>query len=388
MLFPLGTDRPLRRRTVVTYALLAVNVAIFLAQVALEASSPERYEDWLNQLMVSRDAFAWWQLITASFLHLGWMHIAGNSLFLWVFGPNIEDRLGKLGFLAFYILGGMAAMGLHLLASRNPAAGASGSIAALTGAYLIMFPRTNIKVFSLWGMVGVTWIAAWWFIGFSIVWDIVGQAAGSVGVMSRTAHAAHLGGYMFGAAVAYALLAFRLVPREPYDLFTSSRQAFRRQQFKAAGLDAARKIQGKVGPSEVPAHVQQAQDELARARSAVGDSIAAGDMASAAAAYKKLADTYGHLPKAACLSRDKQYQLANHLCAVGDYASAAYAYERFLEAYPKDAEAPAIRLLLGRLNARHLNDPIRAKALLTEAAAGLWDEKSRAMVKAELEALG
>ncbi len=106
------------------------------------------------------------------------------------------------------------------------------------------------------------------------------------------------------------------------------------------------------------------------------------------AAYKKLADTYGHLPKAACLSRERQYNLANHLYAAGDYPSAAYAYERFLECYPKDSEAPAIRLLLGRLNARHLNDPVRAKALLTEAVSGLWDEQTKAMAKAELDALG
>lgn len=376
----------------VTYVLVAVNIAIFLAQVAMEAASPDEYAELLDKLMVSRHGFAWWQLITASFLHLGWMHIAGNSLFLWVFGPNIEDRLGKIGYLAFYILGGAAAMGMHLAASKNPAAGASGSIAALTGAYLIMFPKTNIKVFVLWGMVGVTWVSAWWFIGLSIIWDLAGQASGATGV----AHAAHLGGDVFGAIVAYALLGLKLVPREPYDLFTSSRQAYRRQQFKAANAEATQQVKAKVGrglgsgagPASVPSHVLEAQEELARARAAVSDLMSKGDMPGAVAAYKKLADTYGHLPKAACLSRERQYNLANHLYAAGDYPSAAYAYERFLECYPKDSEAPAIRLLLGRLNARHLNDPVRAKALLTEAVSGLWDEQTKAMAKAELDALG
>lgn len=384
MLFPLGTDRSLRHRTVVTYALLVANVAIFLGQQAIMASNPDDYLRLMSKFMVSRGEFSWWQLVTASFLHLGWWHLAGNSLFLWVFGPNIEDRFGRFGFLVMYIVGGAAAMGGHLAVSQNPAAGASGSVAALTGAYLIMFPRTNIKVFSLWGYVGVTWVAAWWFIGFSIVWDIVGAASGARGV----AYGAHLAGYLFGAGVAYGLLAVRLLPREPFDLFSASRQAARRTQFRAAARQTQTRIQAKVGSGGVSEQEAAAQQALSDARARVGALIVAGDLTGAAGAYRSLADTYGHLPRAACLPREKQYELANHLYVMKDYASAAYAYERFLECYPKDPESPSIRFLLGRINARELNDPVRAKVLLAEAVQGLWDDQTREMAKAELESLG
>jgi outer membrane protein assembly factor BamD (BamD/ComL family) len=116
--------------------------------------------------------------------------------------------------------------------------------------------------------------------------------------------------------------------------------------------------------------------------------LGTGQLAEAAAAYKRLADEHPTSGGLTTLSRKSQYDLANHFYATGDHAAAVYAYERFLEAYPKDPEAAHIRLLLGRVNARYLNDPVRAKALLIEAIAGLRDEDSRAMAKKELEALG
>lgn len=381
MLFPLGTDRPLRSRTVVTYALLAANILIFLAQFSIQRTDPNRLEHLLNTFMVCRHAFHWWQLISASFLHADWWHLAGNALFLWTFGPNLEDRFGKLWFLLFYLLGGAAAMLAHIAVSHSPALGASGSIAACTGAYLIMFPRTNIKVYGIfWGSAGFAWIAAWWIIGLGIVWDIAGGLSG----FGRVAHGAHLGGTTFGAAISFFLLWRKIIPREPYDLFTHTRQAYRRSLFRSAQSEFQRTVHSKVGSASAS---QPAQDELSKARASVTAFVSAGDFAGATAAYKKLADTYGHLPRAACLGRDKQLDLANAMYRQGDFVSAAYAYERFLEAFAKDPQAPEIRLLLGRLIARHLNDPVRAKSLLKLAYETLWDEKTKALAKDELDAL-
>lgn len=421
MLIPLGTDRPLRRRTVVTWVLLAISVAMFAAQIIMQFSVRDAIDQGWSlgpiedrfalsrvgsqdvtfpdaqdpdaPIVVRWSGFRWWTLVTYAFLHGSWWHLAGNMLFLWVFGPNIEDRFGRLGFTVFYLLGAAAAGGLQiLLQPLSVVVGASGAIAACTGAYLIMFPRATVKAFSLLFVLGMVQLPAWWFIGFSIVWDLVAQGSGA---RTGVAHLAHLGGYGFGAAVAFALLGLKLLPREPYDVFSMTRQAYRRQQIRSAvgATEQASKRrwdQAKTSPApNSRAAEQQARtDALASARAEIVRLMSTGDLTAAAAAYKKLAEQFDVREGGTTLSRRHQYDLAGHYFTTGDHAAAVYAYERFLETYPRDPEAPQIRLLLGRMNARYLNDPVRAKALITEALAGLRDEVSRDMARKELEALG
>lgn len=421
MLIPLGTDRPLRRRTVVTWVLLSISVAMFAAQIitrysvrdglgqgwsigpieARLALSRPGSQDVIPPGAAAPDApvvhrwsgFRWYTLLTYAFLHGSWWHLAGNMLFLWVFGPNIEDRFGRLGFTAFYLLGGAVAGGLQiLLEPHSIVVGASGAIAACTGAYLIMFPRAVVRAFSLLFVLGMVQLPAWFFIGLSIVWDLVAQSSGA---RTGVAHLAHLGGYGFGAAVAFALLGLKVLPREPYDVFTLTRQAYRRQQIKQAVGAGERANQRRwdqakaTSATSARASEQQARsDALAAARAEISRLMSAGDLPGAAAAYKRLAEQFDAREGGTTLSRRHQYDLAGHYFMTGDHAAAMYAYERFLETYPRDAEAPQIRLLLGRMNARYLNDPVRAKALITEAMAGLRDEASRDMARKELEALG
>lgn len=384
MLFPLGTDRPLRRPPLVTPTLIALNIAAFLAQMALLRADPDRYRELLGGLWVFGHDFRWWTLLTSAFLHSTsaiW-HILGNMLFLWVFGPNIEDRFGRVGFLVFYLLGAAASGGVHVLFSDNPAIGASGAIAACTGAYLVMFPRTTVRCFALLIVVGVVRVPAWWFIGFAIAWDLLLQGSGAA---TRVAHAAHLGGYAFGIAVSLVLLGLRIVPREPYDLFTLGRQAYRRRQLKEASAGAAAENARRWAAARDDDHGRV--EALADARAALTRLIAAGDAGAAAAAYRSLADRFGDRPGATTLPRRHQYDLANLLFTARHFELAAYAYERFLEAYPADAEGPQIRLLLGIICARQLNDPVRAKALIAEAAPKLeGDDLARA--RAELANLG
>ncbi len=445
-MIPLGTDRALRQRTVVTWLLIGLSVAGFAAQIATGWLVEDGPEPAAARFVLRPVGFEWWMLFSHQFLHGDWWHLLGNMLFLWVFGPNIEDRFGRLGFPVFYLLAGAAAGGLHVLMSDAGAIGASGAIAGCTGAYLIMFPRTLIRVFSLLVVVGVIMVPAWWFIGLSVVWDIVAQSSGQ---RTGVAHMAHLGGYAFGAGVSFALLATKVLPREPYDVFSMARQAYRRRQIRSAAVGQQRDMERRwqsardeatpsgtgnarsdrrnrghasapgprnarrsatngtaarsdAGPPDAPPEVAA----LAAARAEIARLLASGDVVAAADAYKKLAEQHparppaersdhGAMPAAngsgggpTTLSRRLQYELANHFFSTGDHAAAVYAYERFLEAYPRDPEAPQIRLLLGRISARYMNDPIRAKALLTEAMAGLRDEDTREMARRELEALG
>jgi membrane associated rhomboid family serine protease len=148
-------------------------------------------------------------VLYSMFLHGGLLHLGGNMLFLWVFGNNIEDRMGHFGYLLFYLAGGLAAMVAHVALqpySTVPVVGASGAIAAVMGAYLVLFP--NVRILSivpvfLFGLLAE--IRAKWLLGFWLVSQFF------ISPSSGVAWAAHVGGFLFGAIVAL-LLRDRLLP--------------------------------------------------------------------------------------------------------------------------------------------------------------------------------
>jgi len=385
MFFPLGTDRPLRRPPLITPILIGLNVAAYVVQLYLARSDPEQYQRFLSTFWVFGSDFKPWTLLTSAFLHAEsspW-HLLGNMLFLWVFGPNIEDRFGRIGFSLFYLMGAAASGGVHAFLSDNPAIGASGAVAACTGAYLVLFPKTRIKCFMMLGFIGIVHVSAWWFIILAISWDVLLQA---IGARTGVAHAAHLGGTVFGISVAMTLLWLKILPREPFDLFTMGRQAIRRRQFKEATYLASESQRQRRERAQSGGAAEEA-DALAAARAEVSRLIGSGDMPAAAVAYRSLADRFGDKPGATALSRRSQYDLANHLYAARKFEDAAYAYDRFLETYAKDPESPQIRLLLGRIFARELNDPVRAKALISEAVTKL-EGADLELAKSELALLG
>ncbi len=315
------------------------------------------------------------------------MHLIGNVLFLHVFGPNIEDRLGRYWFLLLYLAGGVASGALQVFWAGTGVIGASGAIAGCTGAFLILFPRTHVNVLSLLFVIGALRVPAWVFIGLGIAWDLFAQSMGRLGPSSGVAHLAHLGGYAYGAAIAFVLLWLKIIPREHYDLFSIGRQAYRRQQIKqAAGGAEKNRAHRAAKVQNDPAEAAQVE-ALAKARAEVSRQIASGDLTGAALAYRALAEAHAHVPGATLLSRKHQYDLGSHLYAAGDHNAAAYTFERFLEGYPRDPEAPQIKLLLGLIAARSMNDPIRAKKLIGEALPDL-DEAASAIARRELESLG
>lgn len=238
-MIPLRTDRPLKHTPVVNYSLIAANVLIFVLM-----SSSETTGDWFRQhLMLFAESGAvrsdgagsllivdqahLWQFLSYQFLHAGPMHLAGNMLFLWVFGNSVEDRFGHAGYLCFYLAGGVMAGVAHVLTSVNPALGGSGAIAAVTGAYLALFPYTRVQVLWIFIVITVFEIPSLYFLGFAFAKDIWGQVSGA----GRVAYMAHIGGNLFGFAVGMGLLFMRILPREPYDLMTLLMQWNRRRQF-------------------------------------------------------------------------------------------------------------------------------------------------------------
>jgi membrane associated rhomboid family serine protease len=143
----------------------------------------------------------WGALLTSMFLHGSWMHLIGNMWFLWIFGNNIEDSMGHLRFLAFYLLAGLAAAGAHILSAPGswiPTVGASGAISAVMGAYLLLYPRVRIQtLFILVVVVRVFRVPAWVILGQWIVIQVLsgaGTPAGEAGI----AFWAHIGGFVAG----------------------------------------------------------------------------------------------------------------------------------------------------------------------------------------------
>lgn len=392
----------------ITPVLLSLNVAAFVGQQVVQARAADEQEYWklLDAWLLHPEGFRWFQPLTSAFLHADVWHIVGNMVFLWVFGPSIEDRLGRWWFLLFYLCGAFAAAGLHVALSNSPALGASGAIAALTGSFLVLFPRTQVKVlFILW--FGMSWVSAWWFIGLGILWDLIGQAAGGSGV----AHGAHLGGVAFGASVSVALLGLKWLPREPYDLFTMARQAKRRRELKELTLGQQRRVEKHWKDAKRSAGEGSAADNgsgtprrgtstangtgsmssadaLALRRAEVSELLAKEQLAEAGAAYKRLVEAHADSPVATTLTFRSQELLATHFYASGDHEAAAYAAERLVEMYAKAHEVARFRLLLGLIYGRKLNDPLRAKAMLAAALEDLREPSERELAERELKDLG
>lgn len=213
-MIPIRDENPTHNTPVVVYALIAINVVVFIHQMSLGSGLDGFFQLYAvipQQLSASFEGVPPNQpipelvtLITSQFLHGGLMHIAGNMLFLWTFGNNIEDDLGHVRFLLFYLICGVLAGLTHWffgMQSSIPTVGASGAIAGVMGAYLIKYPQAKIvtllPLFIIWTTVR---IPAVFFLGFWFVQQAISSVA-SLGVAeaSGVAYWAHAGGFIFGA---------------------------------------------------------------------------------------------------------------------------------------------------------------------------------------------
>jgi membrane associated rhomboid family serine protease len=254
VVIPVYDENPTRRRPYVTWTLIAINVLVFLlspvargpivgdpstAQLCrqqayfleygavpaeLNGNRPLPYgvgaaagESSCFQVEPSYQKRPWLSALTATFVHAGWLHLLGNMLFLWVFGNNVEDRFGRLGFLFFYLAVGFLstyAFALTTPNSQQPLVGASGAVSGVLGAYLVLFPRARVL-----GLVSFLFflplrLPAWLMLGFYFVLQAV--YAFGVGLTGGTqvAYLAHVVGFALGVAVV-ALFGRRLRPPPP-----------------------------------------------------------------------------------------------------------------------------------------------------------------------------
>jgi membrane associated rhomboid family serine protease len=220
VVLPLRDSAPGRTAPVVTVGLIAVNVAVFVLYQLQDLDRsvvdygffPCRVDDTCPGLGASWPVSAF----TSMFLHGGWEHLLGNMLFLWIFGNNVEDAFGRLGYLGFYLAAGLVATAAQTAvtfategpaAERIPSVGASGAIAGVLGAYIVLLPRSRVTVwalFFLFEVPAVVFLGFWflmqlWLGGFAVLEP---EEGGGVALF------AHVGGFVFGLLAA-ALLATR-----------------------------------------------------------------------------------------------------------------------------------------------------------------------------------
>ena len=203
-MIPLGdVSRPRGQVAFVTILIIVVNVYVFL----LELGGGNRfvYKWSVIPLAVTHGHHAS-TLITSMFMHAGWMHIVGNMVFLWAFGPAMEDAMGHISYLLFYLGGGAVAMMAQVLGdphSTIPCLGASGAIAAVMGAFIVTFPRDRIRALLFFLIfIRVTYIPALFLIGFWFLMQLMNFGSVADVRTGGVAYLAHIGGFVFGVITA------------------------------------------------------------------------------------------------------------------------------------------------------------------------------------------
>ena len=205
-MMPIGDDNSARRIVpLVTYALIVLNVLFFLVEMSGGDAFIMKWA-FVPSRFLANPVGEFATLFTSMFMHAGWLHLGGNMLYLWIFGDNVEDRFGHAKFILFYLLCGLGATFAQLafsLGSNIPNLGASGAIAGVLGAYILMFPKGSVRVLQGQRVIQVPaliviglWIALQLFSGIGSI-----SAADTGGV----AYMAHVGGFVSGFVLTYLL---------------------------------------------------------------------------------------------------------------------------------------------------------------------------------------
>lgn len=231
MFIPIGDENPRETTPYVNYSLLAINIAAFVLSFLANPQMPFPVDLTLIPAKVDLlQPASWFTIFTSMFLHASILHIAGNMLFLWIFGDNVEDKLGHIGYLFFYLLCGVGADVLHIATTNDPTIptlGASGAISGVIGAYVLFFPRHKVKMLIwIFIFIQVLRIPAWVWIG---IWFLQQALMAGFDKAGGVAYFAHIGGFLAGLGLA-AIVKFLVAPgrfkyrdRMPEEITTASR---------------------------------------------------------------------------------------------------------------------------------------------------------------------
>jgi len=344
-------------------------------------------QKWAAQFMLTPNAWRWWQFVSYAFLHGGFVHIFFNMFFLYLFGNNVNDKLGNTGYICFYLAGAVfSGIGhtLVYLSSPVPTLGASGAVAAVTGAYLALFPQTLLTViYWLFWFIGTMEIPALYFIAFKLILldNMIARYTPSV------AYEAHLFGYAFGIGATLALLATGIITVSNFDLWAMIKRWNRRRQYRdvvSSGYDpfTAQTNTRQVKAKEVRKTAAQKQQErkITELRNEISQRMMERNLPAAAHLYLQLMATDSEQ----ILPRQQLLDIANQLASENKSAESAHAYEQFLARYTNYEHTEQVELMLGILYSRYLNQRELALKYLESASKKLTDPGQLKMCRDEL----
>jgi len=374
--------------------LIIINVIIFLLTYSprvnpLTGEVVRVVRHWAVQFMLTPDGWRWWQFITYAFLHGGFWHIFFNMFFLYIFGNNVNDRLGHTGYLGLYLAGGVFAGIGHTILHVNPVLGASGAVAAVTGAYLVLFPQTLITVIYWFFFIGTLEVPALYFIVFKLILidNLIARIPDAI------AYDAHLAGYAFGIASVLVLLATGLIPGSNFDLWVMIKRWDRRRQYRDAVSSDYDPFTGRVGTKQIKVKEvestsngqakSQQREKIEELRNEIGKRILQHNLLAAAELYLELME----VDSGQILPRQQLLDIANQLTSDNRANEAAQAYEKFLAHYGGYEYAEQVELMLGILYSRHLDQRELAIKHLQAAEKKLSDPGQLKMCQEELSKL-
>ena len=372
-MIPLRTDSRLRATPWMNWGIIAVNIAAFLVQ--------RRFPYPMQWLKLDPRDPSLLTFFTYTLLHQNFLHLASNMLFLYIFGNNVNDKMGGIGYLGFYLAGAVFSGVGYAATSTQPVIGASGAVSAVTGAYMVLFPRANVTLLYYFLYVGVIEIPSLWVIGFYFLKDLfLNFSEAPTGV----AHMAHLSGTVFGFVVTFALLYFHLLPRDHFDVVALVKQWNRRRQFRdltAKGYDPFAYAAKAPPEKRLPQPSDPQQEQIRDLRGRIGDAVAQHDLIKASELYLRLRE----IDPDQVLARQAQLDVANQLASQQLYRDAADAYELFLRHYKNFEQVEQVELMLGLIYARYLERYDRAREYLLRAMARLHGDRELSLARAELQ---
>jgi membrane associated rhomboid family serine protease len=369
-----------------------VNVLIFLATYQLNTTAVtadiEPLRPWAQQFQLLPERPELWQFVSYAFLHGGYMHIIGNMFFLFIFGNNVNDKLGNIAYVCFYLAGavfsGVGHAAFHP-ASGVPTLGASGAVAAVTGAFLVLYPQTLITVVYWFFFIGTIDVPALYFIGIKMI--LIDNVIAAT--TPHVAYDAHLAGYAFGILALLVMLCTRIVQGSSYDLWAMVKMWNRRRLYRdvvAKGYDpfAAQVRTKTVKAKEVKAPGQKERDEkIGKLRDEIFKAVLERRLPDAAEFYLELMEAGPEQ----ILPRQHLLDVANQLASEEKPSEAAAAYEQFLANYSNYEYVEEVELMLGLLYSRYLKRPEDAIKHLRIASDKLTDPGQSRMCRDELARL-
>ncbi len=218
---PLRDENPTTITPYITYALIIINILVFILELSLQQQGQleEFFQAWavVPEQLTANPQTDWITLFSSQFLHGGWLHLGGNMLFLWIFGNNVEDCLGHIKYLLFYLVCGALAALAHWFFSMDsaiPSLGASGAIAGVMGAYIIKYPKAKIvTLIPLYFIFTTVRIPAFLFLGLWFIqqalYSVASLPQSSMSASGGVAYWAHAGGFVFGAILGPLMGLFR-----------------------------------------------------------------------------------------------------------------------------------------------------------------------------------